>query len=161
MLRRAQAADAGAIAAIWSDPHVTRYMGGPRDFETIRLRVAEEASAGATAQGTGWWCAVEKASGNVAGNCGLVEKTVDGRDEIELIYVFAAEHWGKGYATEAAAALRDYAVRQVGLRRLIALIDRENRASARVAEKIGMGFERETRRPNGRVMRVYSLSATG
>jgi RimJ/RimL family protein N-acetyltransferase len=90
---------------------------------------------------------------------GLIEKNVDGRDEIELVHVLAADAWGQGYATEAASALRDYAFNHLRLRRLIALIDPENHASSRVAEKVGIQFEGETRRPGGRIMRVYSMQA--
>ena len=52
------------------------------------------------------------------------------------------EFWNQGYATEAAAACRDRAFAQ-GLTRVISLIAAENRASIRVAEKIGETFERE------------------
>ena len=51
--------------------------------------------------------------------------------------------WGKGYATEAAGAVRDYGLGVLGRRRLVAIIDPQNAASIRVAEKIGMHFEKE------------------
>jgi [ribosomal protein S5]-alanine N-acetyltransferase len=159
ILRRAQAADAIPLAEIWADREVTRFMGGPRDFEKVRLLIEDEVRAGAVGHPTGRWAVVEKASGHVVGDCGLIEKDVDGRQEIELVYVFASHCWGRGYATEAASALRDYALHQLGLRRIIALIDPKNHASVRVAEKVGIAFERETRRPSGRVMRVHSLHA--
>ena len=154
LLRRVTGPDATILARLWSDPTVTRYMGGPRDFEKVRLRLEEEARAGA-GRPTGWWPVVEKASGRVIGDCGLIEKDVEGHEEIELVYVFASASWGKGYATEAAAALRDYAFRHLGLHRVIALIDPDHHASARVAEKIGMQFERRIRRPSGKVLQVY------
>jgi RimJ/RimL family protein N-acetyltransferase len=159
LLRRVQATDAIPLAEMWADRQVTRHMGGPRDFEKVRLRMENEAHADTVGKSTGWWAVVERASGHVVGNCGLFEKEVDGCQEVELVYVFAVDSWGRGYATEAALALRDHALHDVGLRRIIALIDPENHASVRVAEKIGMAFERETRRPSGRVMRVYSVHA--
>lgn len=158
LLRRVEEPDATVLAELWSDPRVTRYMGGPRDFEKVRLELETEAREGAV-HATGWWPVVEKASGCVVGDCGLIAKEVDGREEIELIYVFAFDFWGKGYATEAAFALRDHAFYRLGLPRVVALIDLENHASARVAEKIGMQFERETRRPSGKVMRLYAIQA--
>jgi ribosomal-protein-alanine N-acetyltransferase len=157
LIRSLEVADASPLAAIWSDPDVTRHMGGPRDFADIRIGLEEEARAGTQAEIV-LWPVVEKASGRVIGHCGLLEKEVDNLSEIELIYVLASDSWGKGYATEAASVLRDYAFDQLGLRRIIALIDPENPASARVAEKIGMEYERETRRPSGKIMRVYSIS---
>lgn len=156
LLRRVEEPDAIVLAGLWSDPRVTRYMGGPRDFQKVRLELEAESRAGVV-HATGWWPVAEKASGRVIGDCGLIEKNVDGREEIELVYVFASDAWGKGYATEAALALRDYAFCRLGLLRIVALIDPENHASARVAEKIGMQFERETRRPSGKVRRLYSM----
>jgi ribosomal-protein-alanine N-acetyltransferase len=158
IVRRPEVSDAPQVAALWSDPDVTRYMGGPRDFEKVRKMVEDEALA-RVFDSTGFWRVVEKASGRAIGDCGLVKKDVDGRAEIELVYVLASGSWGKGYATEAASALRDYAFHQLGLARLIALIDPANTASARVAKKIGMRFEKETLRPGGRVMHVYSVHA--
>ena len=91
----------------------------------------------------------------VIGNCGFLGKEVDGSAETELIYVFAKEAWGRGFAAEAARALCTFAFEQLGVKRLIALIDPENEPSARVAEKAGMGFWKETVRPTGKRMRVY------
>jgi RimJ/RimL family protein N-acetyltransferase len=156
VVRRPEISDAPEVAALWSDPNVTRFLGGPRDFETVRKTVVDEARA-STSQSTGFWRIVEKASGRAVGDCGLVEKDVDGRSEIELVYVLAPGSWGKGYATEAASAMRDYALHQLRLGRLIALIDPANAASARVAGKIGMRFEKETLRPGGRVVHVYAM----
>jgi len=73
--------------------------------------------------------------------------------------VIARSAWGKGFATEAAAALCQAAFGLLGLPRLIALIDPQNVASARVAEKIGLRLEKTTERPGGKIMQVYSLSA--
>ncbi len=75
--------------------------------------------------------------------------------ETELNYVFAKSVWARGYATEAARALCTFAAEHLRLPRLIALIDPENRASARVAEKVGMRFCKETIRPTGKRMQVY------
>jgi RimJ/RimL family protein N-acetyltransferase len=54
-------------------------------------------------------------------------------------------------------ALARHAREELGLRRLIALIDPENAASARVATKIGMSFEKNSQRPDGKVRQVYAL----
>jgi RimJ/RimL family protein N-acetyltransferase len=53
--------------------------------------------------------------------------------------------WGQGLGTEAARGIRDYAFEQLGLTRLICLIDEDNQASTRVAKKIGMAFEKTGR----------------
>jgi RimJ/RimL family protein N-acetyltransferase len=158
VLRSSQSFDAQALAEIWSDPEVTLYMGGPRDFAETRELFEEEALSGAETH-IDLWPVIEKTSGQVIGHCGLIDKDVDGQSEYELVYVFHTSAWGKGYATEAASAVRDYAFEQLDLKRIIALIDPENAASERVAKKIGMHFERKTCRPNGKVLRVYARHA--
>jgi RimJ/RimL family protein N-acetyltransferase len=62
---------------------------------------------------------------------------------VELGYRLTRASWGKGYATEAAGAVMEHAFTSLGLERLVSLIDPENIASLRVAQKLGMQFERE------------------
>src|SRR3989441_8941785 len=156
LLRPLQASDVAVLVAIWADPDVTRYMGGPRDGEKVRQTLEDELRTH-SGDRLGFCPVVEKASGRVIGDCGLTKKDVDGRDEVELVYVFAADAWGQGYATEAACALRDYALGHLRVPRLIALIDPENTASARVAEKAGLQFEKAVVRPGGILRHVYAL----
>ncbi|MGH2437944.1 MAG: GNAT family N-acetyltransferase [bacterium] len=158
ILRSLEAGDAEPLARIWTDPDVTRHMGGPRIFDEARSNILSDARQ-PTPPKYDLWPVVEKATGHIVGHCGLLDKEVDGRLEIELVYVLAKDVWGKGYATEAAIALREYAFKDLGLLRLIALIEPENTASARVAEKVGFTFERATVRSGGAVRHVYALQA--
>lgn len=157
LIRSLQLSDAEQLAAIWADPQVTQLMGGPRDPAEIQ-RVLEEEALLPVPPEIDVWPAVKKSSGRVIGHCGLVEKEVDEQREVEVIYVLERESWGKGYATEAASAIMRYAFDELGLPRLIALIDPRNVASERVAVKLGMTFEKETTRPSGKVMLVYAAS---
>lgn len=156
VIRKLEASDAQALAQLWTDPEVTRYMGGPRDYDEL-LRIFQEDAAASPPPEIDLWPVVEKATSRVIGHCGLIDKEVDGRQEVELVYVFETAAWGKGYATEAASRIRDHAFETLGLDRIISLIDPDNSASERVAVKVGMQFEKETRRPGGRVMRVYAI----
>ena len=72
---------------------------------------------------------------------------LEGDLELEVGWTLGSEHWGRGYATEAAVACRDLALGELGWKRIVSLIDRDNAASIRVAEKIGETFEREIERP--------------
>lgn len=56
----------------------------------------------------------------------------------ELGYSFSRNVWGKGYATEAASAMRDTGLRDLKLEKIISLIDQKNTASMAVAERIGL-----------------------
>jgi RimJ/RimL family protein N-acetyltransferase len=155
LLRPLQAGDVPALLRIWTDPEVTRFMGGPRD--PSRLAEQLEVDLHNPAQQTfDLWPVVEKATGRLVGHCGLLDKEVDGRAEVELVYVFDRQAWGQGFATEIAPALKHHAFAEMGLRRLISLIDPENAASACVAEAAGLHLEKETVRPGGKVLRVYA-----
>lgn len=104
------------------------------------------------------WPVIEKASSQLVGHCGLLDKEIDGKSEIELVYVIAKSAWGKGYATEMALALKQYAQEQMGLDRIVALIEPDNSASEGVALKVGLRFEREVVRPGGKVMKLYAVN---
>jgi [ribosomal protein S5]-alanine N-acetyltransferase len=155
-------ADATPLATIWSDPRVTKYLGGPRNFDNVRTALIDGL---ADPPPIDLWPVIEKASGQLIGHCGLLPKEIDGVDsmttcdEIELVYVIAADHWGRGYATEAALAIRDYGFHSLEIERLVSLIDPANTASERVALKVGMLLERDTVRPSGKTLRLYSIDS--
>lgn len=152
VIRSVVEGDAAPIAAIWADPEVTRWLGGPREPEKVIASVLEAAKEPPALD---LWTVEHE--GRTVGNCGLVEKEIAGRQEIEIAYVLATEVQGRGLATEAGAAVRDHAFGPLGLKRLVALAHPENAPSARVAEKLGFVFEREVPRPGGRVLRLYGL----
>jgi Acetyltransferases, including N-acetylases of ribosomal proteins len=83
-------------------------------------------------------------AGDFAGDCGLTPQVVDGVTELEVGYHVVPALQGRGYATEAAAACRDYARTALGASRLIAIIHPDNRPSQRVAEKIGLRPEKRS-----------------
>jgi ribosomal-protein-alanine N-acetyltransferase len=83
-------------------------------------------------------------SGTPIGYCGFFHQQVDGIAEIEIGYRLHPDFWNKGFATEAARAVRDIGFSDWKLHRVISLIHAENLASRRVAEKNGMILEKET-----------------
>ena len=155
-IRLATEADVPAVALLWADERVTRYMGGPRDFEKVCTSMRNDLTM--PPPKLDLWPVVGRESGTVVGHCGLLPKKVDDRDEVELVYVIAVEFWGRGYATEAAGAVRDHAFRELSITRLVSLIHPANTASERVAVKLGMRFESDTVRPNGRTLKVFSIA---
>lgn len=82
---------------------------------------------------------------------------LDGKEEVEIGYLFPRRFWRRRLATEAARACRDYGFEELGCAWLISLIDPANQASRRVAGKIGMSLERETQKW-GKTVCVYSIS---
>jgi RimJ/RimL family protein N-acetyltransferase len=107
------------------------------------------------ADGFGLFTTVRREDAAVIGRVGLLVWNVetwqpttraeskDGRTEVEVGYTLGRAFWGQGYATEAAAAVRDYALRELGADRLIALIIHGNTASENVARKLGLAYERD------------------
>jgi len=157
ILRRQKESDVEPLVALWSDPEVTRYLGGPRDQEALRESF-EQSGESPFAEDYDLWPVVDKKTGRVIGHSGLLDKEIDEKTEIELVYVIASDHWGKGYATEIALALRDYAFKEMGLDRIVALVEPENKPSERVAVKIGMSYKATITRSKG-PRKLYVLDA--
>jgi ribosomal-protein-alanine N-acetyltransferase len=80
----------------------------------------------------------------VIGYCGFFAQIVDGVEELEIGYRIDPSHWNRGIATEAARAVRDHALNDLHLSRVVSLIHPDNAPSRRVAEKNGMMLEKET-----------------
>lgn len=99
---------------------------------------------------------VRKEDGQRVGHAGLVPQTVENKEELEIGYWVAREFWGRGYATEAAAAFRNYGFQTLGKSRLISLIQQRNLGSRKVAERIGMCLEKEISL-SGKDVCVYAL----
>jgi len=146
--------DLEPMAALLGDPKVMAYYAHPKDraeaLEWIswNQRLYRE-------HGFGLWVIELGDTGEFVGDCGLTPQEVDGVTEIEVGYHVRVPLQRRGYATEAAAASRDFARDELGLSRLIAIIHPENVASQRVAEHIGLTLEKVVER-HGRPKRIYA-----
>lgn len=158
LLRALEEGDIDALVGLWTDPQVTAFLGGPRDPDELRRAFGQDLSE-QSPDPYDLWPVVERSSDTVVGHCGLLGKEVEGLPEVELVYVLAASAWGKGYATEIGRALLQFGFEEMGLPRLICLVDPGNEASGRVAERLGIRFEGMTARPGNRMLRVYAISA--
>jgi len=126
-----------ALAALWGDLETMRYLGagGVWTREQVAERI-ERAIRVQAERGMTFWTVVEKASGTVIGQGGLVPIAFIG-DEIELGYRLGKAHWGKGYATEIARLSAAHGFGALGLTDLVAVCYPENLASRRVLIKTG------------------------
>jgi ribosomal-protein-alanine N-acetyltransferase len=150
--------DLDDVHALFTDPVVMRFsISGVRDRHASREWL-ESVIDKYREHGHGFLAAILKEEDRYVGHAGLLLQEVDGRREIEIAYWFLRRYWGRGLATEAACACRDYGLDVLGCRRLISLIDPENVASRRVAEKVGMIREKLTTWKDTQVC-VYSLGA--
>jgi RimJ/RimL family protein N-acetyltransferase len=127
--------DLDAFAAIVADPEVQRFMsGGPLSRAHAWRQMAIFRGHDAL-RGFSQNAVVERETGRLVGRAGLWRP--EGWPGLEVGWVLARDVWGRGYATEAGAAWRDWAFDVLGADDLISVIHPENTASARVAERIG------------------------
>jgi ribosomal-protein-alanine N-acetyltransferase len=87
----------------------------------------------------GMWIVEERGTGTVLGHCGL--QPLEGTDDVELGYYLGRAAWGRGFATECAAASLRFGFEQIKLPRIVAVTRVRNTASQHVLEKLGMTFE--------------------
>lgn len=136
-LRALRPTDAARLCRIYANPDVMRFMTPPPasvDAEADALRAHAERYY--RALGYGLWAVVERSTGDVIGRAGLLRFELLGRPQVEVSYLFAREHWGKGYATEATAAVVRHAFDALAIDRLFALVHPDNYASAAVAGRL-------------------------
>ncbi|HMJ97185.1 MAG TPA: GNAT family N-acetyltransferase [Thermoleophilaceae bacterium] len=135
-LRAFELGDLEALHAVNGDPQVTRFMKAYPTLEHTR-RALEVHVREARAGNPAFWAVIERASGDLIGDAGVGR--IDGTGpEFELGYSLGTAWWGRGYATEAAGAVRDYALGELKLGEVLALVLPGNAASIHVLEKIGM-----------------------
>ena len=157
ILRRQVITDLDDLWALYCDPEITQYIpDAPRSREEAKEELEWHMNGHPRHPELGLWATIHKETGKFIGRCGLLPWTIDGQNEVEVAYTIAPEHWGQGLATEAAQGILHYGFENLHLSRLICLIDSENIASRRVAEKIGMAFEREARDELGPFL-IYSI----
>jgi RimJ/RimL family protein N-acetyltransferase len=87
---------------------------------------------------------VLKEENRVIGECGITH-IPDYPGDVEIAWIFNRAYHGRGYATEAARAVLDYAFASAALQSVYALIDRFNAPSIGVANRLGMEFDRIVR----------------
>ena len=120
VLRRPRAEDAADLAVAYADPDVVRFIGdgGTASLAEVREGI-EEWLERWESWGVSLFSLERRDDGRVVGRAGFLrwdpETWEVGGDETELGWLLGREHWGRGYATEAALALRDWAfAEQIG-----------------------------------------------
>lgn len=167
VLRRITREDLPFYTRIQADPDVARYIatGRPRSAEESRNWL-EAILASYAAVGLGQLAVLRKVDGELIGRCGLSDAVVEAEcppgairkgwffraqapqgvelePVPELGYTFDKEHWGQGYASEAAGLIYAYARAELNLGRIMSVIDAENHASLGVARKFGVRFSEQ------------------
>ena len=141
------------LGSLLGDPDVMEFSLGVKTPIEIKTWLKERLLGQERDPSIGLFAVLLKENEQFIGYCGFVEyQDLGGQPETEIGYRLVKSEWGKGYATEAALAARDYGFGVLNRVRLVALIDPGNHRSIAVAEKIGMRFEKEV------VMEGYTYS---
>jgi RimJ/RimL family protein N-acetyltransferase len=152
--REMSPADQELMETLLGDPEVMWVYPRPYDSEAVRAWIDWNVGLYRD-RGFGLWILTLRDTGEFVGECGLTPQQVEGTTEIEVGYQLLKRFWGRGLASEAAAASRDFARDVAGLDRLVALIDSRNTASQHVAANIGLRFERDVTFPT-KTLGVYA-----
>jgi RimJ/RimL family protein N-acetyltransferase len=145
ILRRFTLDDLQPFYQLCSRPEIIRYSQSTpvTSLEAARKLMHAAPLHDYATYGYGRFACVWKQSGAVIGFSGL--KYLPEISDTELGYRFLPEFWGRGLATEAGQASIDFACSDLGLKRLVALVHPDNRASARVLTKLGFSVEKQIR----------------
>jgi ribosomal-protein-alanine N-acetyltransferase len=178
LLRHFTPGDLDDVAALYGDPEVMRYIGN--GATKTREQVAAMMELFFTDNRRSWspetlarlpqlgraierdahfslWATIYKPDNRLIGRCGLLAWDLDGRKEVEVGYILARKYWGRGLASEAARASRDYGFGTLDFDRLVSIILPANVASQRVAQKNGMRFEKDVD-VKGLAARLYVIN---
>jgi RimJ/RimL family protein N-acetyltransferase len=142
-LRAFHAADLDTYAAMQANPEVMRYLLTGQTATRVQVWYTMLTSLGSWAlRGYGMWACEEIASGRFIGSVGIFEPL--DWPEPEIAYSLDEPFWHQGFATEAAGAACDWLFAHHPVNRAASFIRAENRASIRVAERLGAVLEGTT-----------------
>lgn len=148
LLRRLTREDYGALCVMLQDPEVMYAYEHAFSDDEAEEWLTRQLGRYET-YGFGLWAVILKETGALIGQCGITMQDA-GEDKTvpEIGYLFAKAYWHSGYATEAAAACKDYAFDVLGMTEIYSIIRENNLPSRRVAERNGMT-------PAGRTVKHY------
>jgi ribosomal-protein-alanine N-acetyltransferase len=145
ILRHLTADDAEFVFELVNDPAWLRFIGdrGVRNLDDAREYVRKGPVDSYSRHGFGLYAIERKEGGSPIGICGLVKR--DFLEDVDIGFALLPAFRGQGYAREAARATMIYAREVVGLGRIVAITSRDNDASGRLLEAIGLRFEKMIR----------------
>lgn len=156
ILREFRESDLDAYAEMSADAEVMRYIGTGKVLSRAESWRSMAAIIGHWYfRGYGLWAVEEQLYGNLIGRIGCWQP--EGWIGLEIGWSLRRAFWGRGFATEAARASIDFAFINLQQSHVISLIQPDNAASRRVAEKLGEKIQRETEVLGNKAL-VYGIS---
>ena len=142
ILRPLTEGDAGFIFELVNDFSFIQNIGdrNVRTLEDAKRYITNGPVASYARNGFGLYLVELKDTGQPIGMCGLIRRNM--LNDVDIGYAYLPRYWSKGYAIEAALAMKQYAREVIGLKRMVAVVDPQNTGSIRLLEKLGMTFDR-------------------
>lgn len=156
IVREMEVNDFDSLFHLFQDPLVMRYYPHTKSEEETRQWILWTIS-NYRKFGIGLWVLEDKHTHSFIGQCGLVPRKIDGEIKIEIGYILEKKWWGKGLATEAAAACLKHGFSHYKFTHIVSLIDAENTSSLKVSEKLSMTFQKNVKRSN-KVLGLYAVT---
>ena len=154
-LRQFTSGDVDNLLQIFGDPAAMRFYPAPFDREKTAGWIRWSLDS-CEKNGFGLWAVIRKHDQLFLGDCGPMLQPVEDRTEMEIGYHMLRREWGRGYATEAARACRDYAFSTLNYPRVVSIVNPLNMASRRVAEKVHTTMREFTWVKTGTTQCLYS-----
>ncbi len=145
VLRQLTPDDAEFMYQLLNDPSFIANIGDRniRTLDDAGAYIASGPLASYAKNGFGLYLMVLRETEEPVGICGLIRR--EGLEDVDIGYALLPKYWSRGYALEAARAMKAYASDVIGLKRIVAIVDPANKPSIRVLEKIGLQYEKMIR----------------
>jgi RimJ/RimL family protein N-acetyltransferase len=142
LLRKIATADAPFILRLLNEPSFIQFIGdkGVRSLDDARQYILNGPIASYQKHGFGLYVVTLKSDNTPIGMCGLLKRAT--LKDVDIGFAFLPEFWNKGYALEAAAVVMTYGKNVLKLPRIVAITNKDNHASAKLLNKIGLRFDR-------------------
>ncbi len=156
-LRRLTLDDAPFILGLVNQPSWLRFIGDKnvRTLEDARGYLSKGPLEMYQRLGFGLLLVERTDDGAPIGICGLIKR--DTLPDVDIGFAFLPEHWGAGYAAEAAAAVLSDGAASLGLTRVVAITSLDNQRSIQLLEKVGFRFDRLIGGPEGAQLRLFVI----
>lgn len=135
--------DMDALFQLYSQPHVTEFLEGLYEYEEEKVYQQNYIDYIYGVYDYGMWLVFEEATGRLIGRAGLESRETCQEGEAELGYIIAEDFLRQGYATKICQKIMEYGFKEIGLKKLLLRIEKENKVSCHLAEKLGFTYEGE------------------
>lgn len=156
-LRQLTIADAPFILRLLNEPSFLHFIGdrGVRTVADAQTYITEGPLASYAQFGFGLYLVTLRDGGASMGLCGLLRRET--LEDVDIGFAYLPEYWGKGVATEAAAAVLDYGRHALRITRIVGITAPDNEGSARVLQKLGLTYQRLIRlTPDGPESKLFA-----